>query len=44
MRTLRYIVELAAFLALVWLATAGLRLLGGEPWASIRHRPLWFLP
>ncbi len=44
MRTLRYIAELVAFLALVWLGSAGLRLLAGEPWASITHTPFWFLP
>ena len=43
MRTLRYLIELIAFLGLVWLSTAGLRLLSGEPWVSIMHRPLWFL-
>jgi hypothetical protein len=44
MRTLRYVIELVAFLALVWLGTAGLRLLAGEPWVYIMHRPFWFLP
>jgi hypothetical protein len=43
-RTVRYLIELAAFVALVWLATAGFRRLGGEPWASILHRPLWLFP
>ena len=43
MRTLLRTLELVAFVGLVWLATAVLRFLSGEPWASILHRPLWFL-
>jgi hypothetical protein len=38
------VVELLAFLALVWLAISALRLTSGEPWSAIVHRPLGFLP
>ena len=44
MRMLRRTLELVTFVGLVWLATAALRFLSGEPWPSILHRPLWFLP
>jgi hypothetical protein len=44
MRTVVRLIELAAFLTLVWGAVAAVRYLGGEPWASIVRRPLGFLP
>ena len=44
MRTVIRLVELLVFVCLVWLAVSVLRYLSGEPWASIFHRPLWFLP
>jgi hypothetical protein len=36
--------ELLAFVTLVWLAIAALRLMSGEPWPAIMHRPFGFLP
>jgi hypothetical protein len=38
------LLELLAFVALVWLAITALRLIGGEPWPAIVHRPFGFLP
>ena len=38
------LLELAAFLVLVWLAISALRLMSGEPWPSIMHRPFGFFP
>jgi hypothetical protein len=37
-RALLRVLELLAFLALVWLAVSALRLISGEPWPSIMHR------
>jgi hypothetical protein len=43
-RSLIRLLELVAFLAIVWLAIAGLRRASGEPWSAIEHRPFGFLP
>jgi hypothetical protein len=42
-RALLRVLEFLAFLALVWLAVSALRLISGEPWPSIMHRPFGFL-
>lgn len=44
MRSILRLLELAAFLALVWLAISCLRYLAGEPWSAILARPLGFIP
>ena len=44
MRGLVRLLELAAFLILVWLAISALRLMSGEPWPFIIHRPFGFFP
>jgi hypothetical protein len=38
------VLELLAFVCLVWLAISALRLITGEPWSAIMHRPFGFLP
>jgi hypothetical protein len=43
-RGLIRLLELAAFLILVWLAISALRLMSGEPWPAIVHRPFGFFP
>jgi hypothetical protein len=44
LRGLTRLLELLAFLALVWLAISALRLASGESWAAVVHDPLGFLP
>ncbi len=44
MRRIVRLLELLVFLALVWLAIAALRLVSGEPWSAIAHRPFGFIP
>jgi hypothetical protein len=43
-RALVRLLELLGFVALVWLAITALRLISGEPWPAIMHRPFGFLP
>ncbi len=44
MRSIVRLLELLVFLGLVWLALTALRLVSGEPWSAIAHRPFGFLP
>ena len=44
MRSLGRLLELAVFLALVWLAVSFLRYLAGDPWSALLARPFGFIP